>query len=371
MRITAVELYPVEVLCLHPGGPAQPDIRPHVVVKLLTNRDTVGWGEITGKRGVPESIEEFKQLEQTLNDCLRGLDPFNVLQAHQRLLKVLPPNQQANPIRCGIDIALHDLVGKSLGVSVGTLLGGVHAAEIPIAYPIPAHRHESEIDQSIQYMGEMLDRGFERVRFYIGLDLEVDALCLERMRETFGSRVRIKTLDCNFHMDWQESLTAIERFSEYGFEFVESPAKKGDVEGVARVRRSIDHLVSDHAYTLNQAYALLKHDAVDILNITTVSAGGIRAGQKIAALAEAAGAHCVLGAAHEMSLGTAAQAHLGSTLTILDFPSDAIGPEIYEQDIVVTPLSYASGNMLVPTGPGIGLEVDEAKLSALTERPRV
>jgi galactarate dehydratase (D-threo-forming) len=106
-------------------------------------------------------------------------------------------------------------------------------------------------------------------------------------------------------------------------------------------------------------------DAVDILNITAGSAGGIYEARKIAAVAEAAGISCVLGAAHEMSLGTSAQAHLGSTLTNLNYRSDAIGPVIYDRDVASPPLEYSDGNLIVPSGPGTGLEIDKGALEVM------
>jgi muconate cycloisomerase len=368
VKITSVELFPIQAECTHPG-PVQPDIRSHVVVKLETDDGLNGWGEITGYPARPLPSPPVEDLGRFLTELLVGRDPRQLSQIHELMSKGLAGAARGNQIACGVDLALHDLIGKALGVPVVTLLGGTYRRDIPVAYPIPAHVRREDVPASIAYIGEMLERGFPLIRFYIGIDLEADALCLRLMRETYGDRVAIKTLDCNGHLDWKTARAAIRRFQEYGFMLVESPAKRGDLAGLAEVRRSIDAPVSEHAYTLADAMRLARANAVDIFNITTVAAGGIFQARKIAAVAEAAGISCLLGAAHELSLGTAGQAHLGLSLANLGYPVDCIGPEIYASDVVQTPLPYREGRLTVPDQPGLGLDVDEGKLAAHLAAP--
>jgi muconate cycloisomerase len=363
MKVTAVDLFPVELESLHPGGPRKPDLRQHVVVRLATDEGLVGWGEITGQAARPLSGPNVHDLR----DCLRGLlldaDPTNLARIHERMATGLASAGRANPIRCGVDLAFHDLVGKRLGVPVHVLLGGALRTTIPVAYPIPAHVRVEDVPLSIAYMGEMLERGFDLVRFYIGLNLDADAYCLRLMRETHGDRIRIKTLDCNGHLGWKAARAAIQRFREYGFMLVESPARRGDHAGLAAVRRDLDVPVSEHAFTLADAMKLVAADAVDVFNITINGAGGIYPARKIVAVAEGAGIGCLLGGAHELSLGAAGQAHLGASMIDLAYPADCIGPMIYPDDVVAEALAYGDGAFRVPDRPGLGLAADEEKLS--------
>jgi L-alanine-DL-glutamate epimerase-like enolase superfamily enzyme len=363
MKLVDVGLFPVELESLHPGGPRTPDLRQHLVVRLETDDGHVGWGEITGQAARPLSGPNVHDLRDCLGGLLLEEDPLNLARIHERLTAGLASAGRANSIRCGVDLALHDLIGKRLGVPVHVLLGGALRTTIPVAYPIPAHRRMEHVPASIVYMGEMLERGFALVRFYIGLNLDADAHCLRLMRETYGDRVRIKTLDCNGHLDWKAARAAIRQFWEYGFMLVESPARRGDYAGLAAVRRDLDVPVSEHAFTLADAMKLVAADAVDVFNVTINSAGGIFPARKIAAVAEGAGIGCLLGGAHELSLGAAGQAHLGATMGNLAYPADCIGPMIYPDDVVVESLSYGDGAIRVPDGPGLGLAIDEGKLA--------
>ena len=87
---------------------------------------------------------------------------------------------------------------------------------------------------------------------------------------------------------------------------------------------------------------------------------------RLMALAEAAHAGVLIGTTQELSLGTAAIAHLGAAARVLDYASDCIGPRLYTQDVVKTPVQYEAGHLLVPSGPGLGVEVDENALAAMT-----
>ena len=90
--------------------------------------------------------------------------------------------------------------------------------------------------------------------------------------------------------------------------------------------------------------------------------GGIRPCLRAIALAEAAHASVLIGTTQELNLGTAAVAQLGAVARVLDYPADNTGPELYTSDVVKEPLRYEQGHLLVPEGPGLGVEVDEALL---------
>jgi galactarate dehydratase (D-threo-forming) len=174
--------------------------------------------------------------------------------------------------------------------------------------------------------------------------------------------VTIKTLDCNTHLDARAALRAIERYREVGFMLVESPARRGDIEGLAYVRRHCPVPVSEHVASPGEALALVRAGAVDLLNLRCISLGGLTAALEAATIARAAGLGCVLGAAHELNLGTAAQVHLGALLPTHDLPADCIGPEIYHGDVTDGRLRYEGSTLHVPDGPGLGYVVDEEKV---------
>ena len=77
---------------------------------------------------------------------------------------------------------------------------------------------------------------------------------------------------------------------------------------------------------------------------------------------------CQVSSIRTFSIGTAAQAHLGASVANLDYPGDAAGAQLYLDDVVADRVQYDHGHLVVPTGPGLGMELDEGSLKKLTDR---
>jgi galactarate dehydratase (D-threo-forming) len=367
MKVVDVRLTPVALRChdVPPLSHWHSMTRYHTIVRVASDDGAVGWGEASGL-GDPSSVlaPDPRRLAGPLRAELDGADPRDLRTVAERLRRSLGDGPISRGLRCGVDLALHDLVGRALDVPVARLLGGAARSTLRVAYAIGAHRRIEDVPASLEYVGERLARGFDLLRAYIGLNPEADDLFMRGLGETYGGRVRIKTLDCNGHLDAKAALRAIDRYREHDPMLVESPTRRGDIVGLAEVRRRSPFPVSEHADTPADALAIVKAGAADVMNLRCISLGGLTAARQVVALVEAAGLACVIGAAHEVNLGTAAQVHLGATLASHDFPADCIGPETYLEDVTSTLLRYRGSTLHVPTEPGLGFEVDEAKLAA-------
>jgi muconate cycloisomerase len=370
LTLRELRLTPVRLTCRDvPASWASP-VRRHVIVRLVAEDGLVGWGEMTNAGGPAPLAPALPRLEAALRREAIGADARDIGVLIHRLRRVLGDGPAARAALCGVDLALHDLVGRARGEPVHRLLGGAHRAEIRVAYAVAPHRDVAEVPASLAYVGERLEGGFDLLRCYIGLDAAADELFVRQLRETYNNRVTIKTLDCNGHLDWKAALRAIDRLREWGdFQIVESPARRGDAAGLAEVRRRLPFPVSEHVDTPAEALALAQAGAVDLFNVRCISAGGLMAARQVAAIGEAAGIGCVLGAAHELALGTAAQIHLAAALPPPALPADCIGPEIYDDDITADTLRYEGSRLTVPTGPGLGVAIDEAKLARYAVDP--
>jgi muconate cycloisomerase len=184
--------------------------------------------------------------------------------------------------------------------------------------------------------------------------------------DRFAGRVRIKSLDFSNALGWRAALAHTERLTAIAdVMLVESVALHGDLEGLAEFRRRSRHPVSEHAHGQRHAWQLLHQGAVDILNLSPYVLGGIRSTLRAAAMAEAAGASILLGTTQELTLGTAAVAHVGAVLPALPFPSDNVGPRLYTADVAAPPVRYERGEMVVPDEVGLGPVVDPRLLETL------
>jgi muconate cycloisomerase len=313
---------------------------------------------------------DVAELERTLSSLLVGTDPFEANAISDRIDKSFPRADnlydKTSLIVCGIDIALWDLRTKLLGVNLSTLLGGRVRDGIPIAYPIFRQQSEEDIEDNLATVARVLDDGFHRFRVYVGRDLALDEAFLNRCRERFGTLIEIKSLDFSNLLDAHAAARFIERTRHLAYDFVEAPAKAGDLDGLRRVRRLIR--VSEHAYSPHAALRMVSHGAVDILNVGLFVLGGITAARQVLAIAESAGVDCLIGTTQELAIGTAAAAHVGVSSTSVKTASDPVGPLLYGRDVVPAPLDFHDGMLFPPDGPGLGVEIDPDLLAAARDR---
>jgi muconate cycloisomerase len=365
MKIARVQLFPV-------ATPRQTGIaNQHVIVKIEAGESHAGWGEMSDLSHVPMYQFDITELERMLNELLRGKDARNIAKLEDDLIRFFPDEghmySRSGLVRQGIDLALHDLNARAEGVPVYHLLGGKLRDRMRVCYPIFRMRSVEEVPGNLQQVGEKLAQGFDLIRVYVGANQEADELFLSRFTDQYGGRVEIKSLDFSNLLDWRRAFMALERYQELcDFMLVESAAPRNDIEGLTQFRRRCKRPISEHVLHIHHGWQLLNAGAVDILNVSPYLLGGLRASLRLVALAEAARASVLIGTTQELNLGTAAVAHLAAAARILDYPGDNTGPHLYTADVVKEPVRYEQSHLITPDGPGLGLEVDEAKLAETT-----
>lgn len=350
MIITDVKLFPIRT-------PREiGTFSQHVIVKIHTDDGVAGIGEMSDIRDT-SAVPDIQDLERQLTQQLKGTDPLDSGPGRRTV------RRYGIAIAAGVETALYDLRGRILGVPVCYLLGGKYRDRIRVCYPLFSMANDPSGEQNVARVGRMLDQGFDLFRFYCGPhNLDADERVLQGVRQTYGDRVSFKSLDMSGQFTWHEAVRAANRFEQYGFAMVETPC--ASIADTARVRDRIGLLVSEHVHTLERARLLIEWKAADIFNIL-VTVGGLEHARKLFSFAEAFDMKTLIGTTQELSIGTAAQAHLGCAVPNLDFPSDPVGGRLYMKDVVVKRVDYQNGSLLLPEGPGLGLEIDDARLSEL------
>ncbi|MBD2847224.1 mandelate racemase/muconate lactonizing enzyme family protein [Paenibacillus sp. IB182496] len=343
----------------------------HGLVRIETDEGVTGVGEMSDFSHLPKYAVDARDLEATLRGALVGRDPMGLIGINQELKDLYPETmyyyEKGTFIRCGVDIALHDLAAKAAGINVSALLGGRVRERIKVCYPIFRSRTIEEVDANVEIVRRKLAAGFDVFRLYAGVNPDADELLLDRVRTEFGSRVTIKSLDYSHLLDWKKALRITKRLMPYGVELIESPAPRNDFEGLRHFRMAVDLPVSEHVWSFKQLHDMLRHDSVDIFNIALIFIGGFAAARKAAAAAEVAGKGVLIGTTQELGYGTAAQALFGASLTNLDAISDPTGPELYVDDVTTEKVRYENGWLHVPDAsrPGLGVEIDWDKVERL------
>ncbi len=364
MQITNIELIPVystrEMGRTCPSD-SEKAISHHIIVRLHTDADITGLGEMSDVNFDP-TPEAVNELAARLEPLLLGRSPFD-LTAIQVDLGQQEWEHQVLP---GIDIALHDAIGKALDVPIYQLFGGKYRERIPFAYPLAPCQIEADVEANLQRIEKLQDQGHPTIRYYFGADLALDERFLSELRQRWGDRVEINALDASGRFDVESAIDIIGRFAAFKPNLVESPVKgrqNAPIEDFIAVKQAVDVPISEHASEAHVAVRLAQHEAVDVFNLG-VGYSGMTACQKVFGLAELFGIKTLLGSTVELSIGTAARAHVAAAMPNLDFPCYPSGPLVYYEQIVREKVCYEEGHIIVPEGPGLGVEIDEERLAA-------
>ena len=337
---------------------------PHAILQLATDEGLVGIGEMSDL-GHGRTKWDVADLEESIAHVLVGKDP---LAWGSLTREVRGWFGKAGALGEGIEIAILDLVGKAKDQSIADIFGGAQRDRIRVCYPIFRMFDMAEVEPNLAHVDKFMAMGHNLYRLYCGGNLKADESFLSQVRDKWGDRFELKSLDLSGRLPWKKSMEVLDRLLPYEPLLAESVCDRRDLAGQAEVRGRVDVPISEHISSVEQAFLFAQNRYVDIFNVSLAGAGGFTTALRIAHIAEAAGISCLVGTTQELSIGVAAQAMFGSVLENLDYPSDITGGLLYRDDVVKDRVQYKDSYLLVPDGPGVGMVLDQDKLASL-ERP--
>lgn len=337
-----------------------------VVVKVSTDENLVGLGAVScvpREWGVTAEVVAY-YINTYYGPTMIGEDPFNVELILEKMDDLFEFRQipQINPFpRSAIDLALYDLMGKYCELPVHKIIGGCYRNRIPVAGIIYLHSEERVARDAAEYAG----KGFKEVKLKVGAsDPNVDIRNVKAIRDAVGNEIGIR-VDANGAWNVNAAVNAIKMLERYDILVVEQPIPRWDVKGMAEVKRRVDTaiMVDEGLHSIYDAQRLIEHQACDIFNLKLQKTGGLTLCKKLAVLAESANITCFMGSEGEVGIDTAAALHLVASTPNFGYCSDLCGPYLNEDDVIKQPFVVRDGHLQVPTTPGLGVELDETKIS--------
>ena len=335
-------------------------ILDNVIVKIHTDEDIIGIGAAApdiGFFGEPwESVKLI--IDNYMGPRIIGMDPFD---REHLLYTVTRTGGWHNVLAMsGIDLALHDLLGKVMNVSVCKLLGGCHQDKILLSTEVPRGTPEKMAEHSLEYF----EQGVRGFKAKVGSDPVRDALSLKAMREVLGDKVSLRA-DANQGYTPKEAIKMCTLCDKHdvNLELLEQPTKKWDLDGMARITKSVDIPIEadESAFSLFDVMRIIKKGAADVINAKVAKAGGLYGVKKWAAVAESAGLETVVGTEWGIASQIAAKLHLGGSTKNIH-PVIEFTEMMIHDTLLTEPLELKDGYLNVPTGPGLGLEPDPEKI---------
>ncbi len=353
-----------------------PTIRPHklsvatmygqtlMLVKVYCSDGVVGIGEGTTIAGMaygPESPEAMKlSIDAYFAPAMIGRDATRVQALMAHLGKLVKVNHFA---KSALETALLDAQGKRLGVPVSELLGGRRRDRVPVAWTLASGDTNRDIAEAEQMLQERRHRIF---KLKIGArEPKVDIAHVAAIKRALGDRGAVR-VDVNMAWSETQAAWAIPALAEAGCELVEQPV--ASAAALARLMRRFPvALMADEVLQgPDTAFEIARQHGADVFAIKIEQNGGLFAAQRVAAIADAAGIELYGGTMLEGAVSTVASAHLFASFAHLQWGTELFGPLLITEEILVQPLDYSNFELTVPAGPGLGIELDDARVRRFT-----
>lgn len=332
----------------------KPSAQANVVVEIITDEGIVGWGEAAHSPGIyGENAAQTMAAIDYFRPVLVGRDPMQITALNVELDRMSPIGNVA--AKAGIDVALHDLVGKALGVPVYQLLGGlVHKKLI-------THISPATYEGTAQQIERLVAEGYRIFKQKASGDTDYDLALIHGLLDQVGLDVTI-AVDVNQGWSTLQALRILEELERRPVFptnlIIEQPTWAADFKGQAYIRDRIQiPLMADDAIrTVDDLEKIIEIGAADIVSLKISRVGGIQKCQQMIHMAEAANVSYIVDEINEMRLANTAVAHLALASRKPLYTGTACWTSL-EWDIVKSGgVQLVGGYAVLPDTPGLGIE---------------
>lgn len=338
-----------------------------LIIKIHTDEGITGVGEAHSNPLVSRAVLESPLCSVSasgLKRLLIGEDPLAIGRLWDKMYKhsqTYGRRGAAMHAISGIDLALWDILGKVAGLPVHQLLGGarrnrhkVYASDLAPPEPSP----EAMVEQAKRQAAD----GYRAMKFgwgSLGGDPRADVRQIGMIRDAVGDEIDIM-VDMGFAVPLEDAIYLGQGLAEHRVFFLEEPLSPDDLAGFARLTAvSPTPIATGEKETTQYPFIdLMERGGLRIIQPDVARVGGISEAMRIAALAEARGVrmipHC-----WSTDILVAATLHVIATLRDCPYLEYNVTANPLRTDLLVEPLRPVNGVIEVPTGPGLGIELNE------------
>jgi L-alanine-DL-glutamate epimerase-like enolase superfamily enzyme len=360
VKITEIEPIPLRLPFAQPFKISQGarETLETLIVRVHTDEGIVGIGETQAWRR-QGSAELLWSLVRTIKDhfepLIAGRSPFDIGGILQTLNEALYNTLYA---QAAVADALYDIAGKAVGLPVHKLLAGECRDRVRVGGLLAMKPTVGELIESAQAFYE---RGFRHFGLKIGLEPRQDLANVLALRERFGDRVVLR-VDANGALSYDAALALLKKLEPHDIDVAEQPIAIWDLDGLAALCRatSIPIMADESVSTDHSLLEVIRRRAATVVQTKIAKNGGMYRVWQLWTLASAAGMRIYPGNHPSTSVATAAVAQLcGAWPGPLMEGVFAVGVSgALAADIVTEPIVPVNGEIRVPSGPGLGVELD-------------
>jgi L-alanine-DL-glutamate epimerase-like enolase superfamily enzyme len=352
MRVSKVTVTVVEVPQTSPLAPYRSHLRASsttqsAIVRVDTDEGITGWGE-HNINFLPDI--SARRMERAAEWAV-GREAQNIASFHQQC-------PLESRLKSGIELALWDICGKAVGLSVAALLGGVIRERVEVAACMGIQSYGRAKEMAAWYV----EQGFGTLKTKAGADMREDLEMVRGVRDAVGDKLKLR-IDPNRAYSPQQALELAKQLEQYNLQYLEQPIPAVPLSdatwlrGQTRVPIALNESVVGPASVLE----ILKADAAAFILPDTHIAGGILPCVTIGRICEAANIPCIMHCGHDLGPKTAAMFHVAASCPAYSLANDTTYYGL-EDDILTERFKIERGTIGVPQKPGLGIEVDPERL---------
>ena len=377
--IEFVRLYPITFKeswgkdSIWPGSP------PCFIVRITAENGVYGIGEISSQPWyLGETAEHLAVSLKLYAERLKGADPSNIRAAHRTMEMALSGGMPGGRgARAGMDMALHDLLGKLWGVPVSTLLGGARRSRIDLMTNLYHKSPDAMAKASASFVAE----GFRALKIKVGDVIWRDGVSSRSIvEETSFLEAALSVvpreimIDADANQAWSNPGLTVARLSKFAsFEnlSIEQPLHYANIEGHREIRRrsSVPVILDESVWSPEAAQQLVRNGACDRVVLKINRVGGFQPAHEVITVCEAAGVSISVDTNPFTLVGDTAICHLGA-VTRDHYPICADGHttfiKISDPGAITGGVKLSNGHAQMPDAPGIGVDVDWKRLEAMS-----
>lgn len=362
MRIAKLEIHPITMTLRTPIPMSNGVIEStgNVLVKLVTDDGVIGWGE-----GVEApSLTHQRQADivsdlEMLTPQVIGSDPMRRNELWSRMTSARP---EATTAVGAIDIALHDLVGKILGVPAFELLGGAVRDRVPALTLVGSGDPSADADK----LAERRARGFSWFKIKLGMAARDAELATVAIAADLVGEEGVVCGDANEAWSEQEARSFLALLDPDRVRFIEQPVSRADRDALIRLAESspVKLCADESAGSLDSVLGFVGTPLGGV-SLKLIKHGGMTGVMRGAAICSAGGLDVNLaGKVIESSVSAAANLHCAAAMDRVDYGCSPANQGVI-QDVTESPITVDKGDFDVPTAAGLGVDVDEKMLRLL------
>ena len=341
--------------------------RPSVFVKVTCEDGTFGWGQSvplpTWSYETPESVAST--LREYLAPALIGKPVTDIDGAHAAMNKAIAASYSTGmPIaKAGLDLALHDIAGKLAGKSLAALWRRKPLDRITLSWTV----NVKAIAEVEPLMAEGKKRGYRAFNIKVSPDIRFDVALAKEVRRL--APAGFLWSDANGGYDTDAALTAAPLLRDVGVDVLEQPVAPHNLSGLAALKKqaALPIILDEGVVSVRDLEEFHKLNLLDGVAMKPARTAGLRDARLQVEYLERN---------HLLFLGsglTDPDVSLAASLALfaaygLKHPAALNGPQFLAGSLLRHPLQVEDGALRVPTGPGLGVEVDEGKIRHASNR---